>query len=558
MNSPHSNRPFDRLYHLLFLLEHNDISQSDFEELQELLRNDPEAQQAYFRYVDVAIDASAILGTQWQIQLDKSPAPLFAEAKPPEVKGDFLRVIALAALILFCVGLLVYWNRSTLTAKNSDEIDAMVNVDVERIPSHSRREVIVTQSADAVMFRDTVPAIGSPLIYQHEYVLSEGMLELTFPIGAKVVVNSPSVIEVLSEDRMQVIVGSCSVYAPPGAEGFRVDTPGAEVIDLGTRFSVGVSESGETDVHVVEGAAIIRSINDSGETITLHERQSRHFGNPSNAGSSPLKFTSQSYIDQLPDRVVSYEARPSEDGHVSQLNSVTVQRNGSNRTYHIEELIGITSTYFKATVNSSNIIDELGKEVGGPGIEDRVSVIDSDSLLVSGLINFGGSMEPLDRDPGSDPGMAFLFKQPIVNGPGPDVVLFELQSAIDPPEGDSFHVSPLHFTTGLHSHTVQRFDIHMHSAEAKSLATFDQYRFHSEPQSLEELKTAPFKWARPPHRFYALAVGIDLSDLGYKPGALVEGLFLQDDAADSHQIDPVFIAGLPDETAITKDEANKP
>ena len=42
-----------------------------------------------------------------------------------------------------------------------------------------------------------------------------------------------------------------------------------------------------------------------------------------------------------------------------------------------------------------------------------------------------------------------------------------------------------------------------------------------------------------------LAVGIDLSDLGYPEGATVDGIFIQDVLDDGNQVDPVFIAGLP-------------
>jgi hypothetical protein len=46
-------------------------------------------------------------------------------------------------------------------------------------------------------------------------------------------------------------------------------------------------------------------------------------------------------------------------------------------------------------------------------------------------------------------------------------------------------------------------------------------------------------------KFRGLAVGIDLSDLGYTAGETVEGLFFQDALDDKHYVDPVFIGGLP-------------
>ncbi|MEZ5948470.1 MAG: hypothetical protein R3C12_04455 [Planctomycetaceae bacterium] len=57
--------------------------------------------------------------------------------------------------------------------------------------------------------------------------------------------------------------------------------------------------------------------------------------------------------------------------------------------------------------------------------------------------------------------MAFRFERPVVNGPGADVVLFDIQSFSNPPQGDAFHVSPLHFREGLKSHTIQQFDLTM-------------------------------------------------------------------------------------------------
>ncbi len=57
--------------------------------------------------------------------------------------------------------------------------------------------------------------------------------------------------------------GRCSVHAPDGAEGFRVDTPQTQVIDLGTRFTVAVDDVGQTDVQVIEGAAEVQPISES-------------------------------------------------------------------------------------------------------------------------------------------------------------------------------------------------------------------------------------------------------------------------------------------------------
>jgi hypothetical protein len=134
-----------------------------------------------------------------------------------------------------------------------------------------------------------------------------------------------------------------------------------------------------------------------------------------------------------------------------------------------------------------------------------------------------------------------------VNRPGPDVVFFELQTALNPPDGDAFHASPLRFGAGRRSHTVRVYDLTMTSPEALKLASFFLYRFKAPVASLAGLEAG--ECVRMPRKsnFHALAVGIDLSDLGFAEGEGVDGLFFQDAQDDDHQVDPVLIAGLPEE-----------
>ena len=60
-------------------------------------------------------------------------------------------------------------------------------------------------------------------------------------------------VQLVSRDRIRVMRGLVKVEVAEGAEGFAVETTFAEVIDLGTVFSVAVSE-GNADVVVFDGA----------------------------------------------------------------------------------------------------------------------------------------------------------------------------------------------------------------------------------------------------------------------------------------------------------------
>ncbi|MFW6162746.1 MAG: TolB family protein, partial [Planctomycetota bacterium] len=236
------------------------------------------------------------------------------------------------------------------------------------------------------------------------------------------------------------------------------------------------------------------------------------------------------------------------DGVVT-LTSVTVRRGGETAIFDPAKLIRVTVLHFRGAT-PINLVTPA--EAGAPGPGRRAALL-RDLRLNTGLINPGGQPKPLTRDPILDgaeatPGVAVRFDQPVVNLPGDDVVLFELHRRLGSPVGgDAFHVSPLHFRQGLRSLTIQRFDVHLDHPGVQPLIGFHSYRLARTPRSLGDLETLSVSLANrsEPNDFKALAVAIDLADLGYPAGAKVEGLFFQDCDGTGLTFDPVLIAGLP-------------
>ena len=247
-------------------------------------------------------------------------------------------------------------------------------------------------------------------------------------------------------------------------------------------------------------------------------------------------------------QVERYYAKTTNRGEMA-LVGVSVRRGKDVVTFDATKLVCVRVTHFKAR-DVSNIVTVAGSAAPSQG--NRGALL-GDRLLNTGLINPGGQDEPLTSDPvleGSDstPGLAVEFVRPVVNGPGDDVVFFEFHTTVNSPTGgDAFHVSPLRFEDGLHSVTFQRFDITCDDPGALPLAGFDLHRFAKPVQSADELQAAPIKKGNsaPLTTFKVLAVGIDLSKLGYPAGAEVPGLFFQDKGTSGLQVDPVLIAGLP-------------
>jgi hypothetical protein len=258
----------------------------------------------------------------------------------------------------------------------------------------------------------------------------------------------------------------------------------------------------------------------------------------------------------LPDRVVDFRATGADDEIPDRLLDVTVQRGGQIHKYEVEQLIGFDLIHFKAATNSSNLTTPLDERDPreGDGSSDRAARLDRGNLLSAGILNPGGSSTPLTSDPDwthedpakRTPGFAIRFHEPIVNSEGPDIVFFDLQVIHHPEQGDAFHVSPTQFGPGLRAHTITKYDISLADSAAHRLSGFRLYRFSSAIKSLEQLSTAKHDGGHS-HAVPAkvIAVGIDLSDLGYPPGAEVQELFFQDAMDDGDLVDPVFIGGLP-------------
>jgi hypothetical protein len=416
-------------------------------------------------------------------------------------------------------------------------------------------------ASHASFFGELAPPLQSILETRRDYVLTEGLVELEFPSGASVIIESPAVFRVISDMSLALDTGRCSVHAPEGAEGFRVETPVTRVVDRGTRFTVSVAETNETEVQVIEGVAdVYRSdagapaakatpanLDELPPDVRLTEREAYRFTAFEDVALAQVQYTPATYRRSLPDRIIRYEAAEAAKGGVQELKSVTVQRGGREIQYPVEQLIPVELTWFK----SADAVDRSGHLLGGEKLPDNLAELLSDNLLTTGVINPGGSKEPLTTDPvlagdAGTPGFAVRFRKPVVNRPGPDVILMEVQTFSNPLDGDAFHVSPLKFAPGRKSHTIRRYDLTMNSPEALRLAPFSLYRYSQPIASLEQLHTATHVRANAGPRFQLLAVGIDLSDLGFAEGEQVEGLFFQDAEDDVHRVDPVYIAGFPE------------
>lgn len=82
----------------------------------------------------------------------------------------------------------------------------------------------------------------------------QGLVELRFFTGVRVVIEAPADFEVTGMNEAFLHRGKLVAEVDDEtAHGFIIDGPSGRLVDLGTKFAVSVEDSGEMEVHVIEG-----------------------------------------------------------------------------------------------------------------------------------------------------------------------------------------------------------------------------------------------------------------------------------------------------------------
>ena len=96
-----------------------------------------------------------------------------------------------------------------------------------------------------------------------ELRLDNGLAEITFKLGARVIVAAPAHLRLTSIDGIEVLDGKVTVRADTEeARGFVVKSAVARMVDLGTEFGAAVEQDRQTDLHVFQGMVEISRTRD--------------------------------------------------------------------------------------------------------------------------------------------------------------------------------------------------------------------------------------------------------------------------------------------------------
>lgn len=119
-------------------------------------------------------------------------------------------------------------------------------------------------------WRSGQPALdsGSALAVGQALELTSGVAEITYDVGARVIVQSPAAFSIDSSKGIRLDHGKLTAeITNVAAHGFKVITPDATFVDQGTEFGVEVAPGGSSRVHVFRGEVDLALSNKAGSAL---------------------------------------------------------------------------------------------------------------------------------------------------------------------------------------------------------------------------------------------------------------------------------------------------
>jgi hypothetical protein len=240
-----------------------------------LLGSEPARQQfvAYFHHhteiqfaVRAGQAANAVLG-----QLSQRIDPLPGAASPgrPWFRRRSLRWVAGLAVSVISVATVVglaRLNRSTVPPRSGVATDAKA----------SGSNIAWLVNAQDCRWAGTEQTPGRDMRAGKTLRLERGLAEIEFEGGARVILQGPAGLELVSGTCARLLLGTLTARVSAGARGFAVLAPRGKVVDLGTEFGLSVDDRGATTVRVFTGkveAFSLAADRRSDRGVTIHQDQ---------------------------------------------------------------------------------------------------------------------------------------------------------------------------------------------------------------------------------------------------------------------------------------------
>ncbi len=251
--------------------------------LREILNGNPAANSLYAQYMSMHAELywleDAVQGRYPKPEL---PMPSRDESSKIWTASAWLWPLSMAAILLIGIGMGMYLAQPVRQGQNMIAESEVASAAGDHLSDEVAQITGSLNCRWETQGDDKPLGFGSGLTAGEQLQLVEGVAEITFQNGARMILQAPAELDVDSLSETKLHHGRLTATCPPGAEGFRVNTEGLTLVDLGTEFGVMADELGNTEVHVFEGLVEghYRETEDGPlRTVQWRTNQTGHFDN---------------------------------------------------------------------------------------------------------------------------------------------------------------------------------------------------------------------------------------------------------------------------------------
>ncbi len=228
---------------------HGSATVEEMRALNELLRSEASARDEYLMRVEIhsrlaserdlfTQSVHTVAGAAMRDTGLSNRRSLFLPNPEVPARGKGLvRVLALAACLIFvAAGVWSFWFRRPAS----------------RSGATSTAIAMLARAVDAHWGRSMEPLRVGSALEPGWLRLESGLAQVVFYSGARVVIEGPTELQLISPTEAACPVGRLLAEVPLLARGFRVKSAQLNVVDLGTAFGIEATR-GRTEVHVFKG-----------------------------------------------------------------------------------------------------------------------------------------------------------------------------------------------------------------------------------------------------------------------------------------------------------------
>lgn len=245
-----------RVRELASALADRELAENERDELNELLRGDPEACECYLEISEIHA-ALAHEGGAVDLSLDSGNIVPFATASPdrksaPKPSKIWKPLLAAAAVFALLLNGYVFWKNGDVAREEESTVSGVA---------------VLSRTVDPIWTEGESPANEGGSVSPGMFRLKSGLAQLEFFSGATVIVEGPAELNLISDWEAVCLAGRLRAFVPEPARGFTIATPEYKAVDLGTEFALSVGTDGRSEVHVVDGE--VRIDGNDGEELKM-------------------------------------------------------------------------------------------------------------------------------------------------------------------------------------------------------------------------------------------------------------------------------------------------